>query len=65
MELTTYEASKKYGFTTRYLRHLLEVNAIKGRQAKMTTLKVIWLIEENSLKRYLKKERKPGPKRKK
>jgi len=65
MEITTYEASQKYKFTTRHLRHLLETKVIKGRQVRMTSLKSIWLIEESSLKKYLNKERKTGPKAKK
>jgi len=65
MLISTYEASQKYKFSTRHLRHLLETKAIKGRQVQMTSIKSIWLIEEISLKKYLNKERKPGPKVKK
>jgi len=65
MLISTYEASQKYTFTTRHLRHLLETEVIKGRRIKMTSMKSIWLIEEESLKQYLKMERKPGPKAKK
>ncbi len=64
MLISTFEASQKYKFTTRHLRHLLETEIVKGRQVRITSLKCIWLIEENSLKKYLEKERKPGPKAK-
>ena len=62
MSLTTYEASKKYGLSTGYLRYLLGRKSIKGRQAKITSKGNIWLIEEPSLKAFLKTERRPGPK---
>jgi len=55
--LTTVEASQQYGFSTGYLRYLMGRGKLKGRRSG-----VIWLIEEDSLKLFLKTERKPGPK---
>lgn len=60
MELTTFEASKKYKLSTGYLRLLLGRGEIKGRQAQMTSQRKIWLIDEKSIKNFLKKDRKPG-----
>ena len=36
MEISTYEASKKYKFSTGYLRYLLSNKTIKGRQIQVT-----------------------------
>jgi len=63
--LTTLEASNLYKMSTRYLRVLLAKGLIKGRQAKISTKNSIWLIEEASLQRFLKKERKVGRPKKK
>ena len=65
MNITTYEASKKYNLSTGYLRYLLGKKAIKGRRATLRKKAYVWLIEESSLKGFLKKDRKPGPKKKK
>ena len=64
MELTAYEASKKYRISTGYIRSLAGKKTIKGRQAKIKKNIYIWLISEPSLQAYLKTERKPGPKKK-
>jgi len=61
MELSTYEASRKYNFSTGYLRLLLGKKSIKGRQVEITSKKSVWMIDEKSLQKFLKKERKPGP----
>ena len=64
MEITTFEASEKYGISKGYLRLLLGKGQIKGRQAGINAARAIWLIDEKSLKQFLKKERRPGPKKK-
>lgn len=60
--LTTYEASRKHGLSTAHLRRLMDKGVIKGRNAKLTPHRAIWLINEASLKKYLAQDRKPGPK---
>ena len=60
--MTTYEASRKHGLSTAHLRRLMDKGVIKGRNAKLTPKRAIWLIDETSLKKYLSKERRPGPK---
>jgi len=65
MELSTYEASKKYNLSTGYLRLLLGKKSLKGRQIQTTAKTFVWLIDEASLKKFLKKDRRPGPKIKK
>jgi len=65
MELTTYEASRKYDLSTRYIRYLLAKKSVKGRQAKISSKNLVWLVDESSLKSFLATERKPGPKTKK
>jgi len=64
MELTTYEISIKYGISTSHLRRLLARKIINGRKAEITSKSVVWLVQEDSMKKYLRKERKPGPKAK-
>lgn len=56
-DITTREASEKYGLSTGFLRRLLLRKALKGRKSGGT-----WLLDEASLKRYLARPRKPGPK---
>jgi hypothetical protein len=64
MELTTYEASKKYGFSQGYLRLLLGKKALRARRIQITKRVAVWLIDERSLKNFLKRpRRKPGPKK--
>lgn len=65
MLLTTFETSQKYNVSTSHLRRLLASKTIKGRQAAITPKRVVWLVDELSIKSYLKKDRKPGPKKKK
>ncbi|MFA5166975.1 MAG: hypothetical protein WC530_00435 [Candidatus Omnitrophota bacterium] len=60
--LTTPEAANKYGLSTGYIRHLLINKVIKGRQAILSRKNTVWLIDEPSLKKYLAKDRTPGPK---
>ncbi len=55
--LTTIEASQRYGLTTRHLRHLITHGTIRARRSGL-----VWLIDEQSLQRYLATDRKPGPK---
>jgi len=62
MDITTWEAHKKYGFSTSYLRALLAKKALKGRQAPITSRRTVWLLDEESLKKFLKKDRKRGRK---
>lgn len=64
MELTTYEASQKYGLSQGYLRLLLGKKVLKARQIRITRKVAIWLINEDSLKKFLRRPRiKPGPKK--
>ena len=65
MFITTYEASIKHGLSTSHLRRLLANGIIQGRQASITSKSLVWLVEEKSLRRYLKKDRTPGPKARK
>ena len=65
MFITTYEASQKYNLSTGYLRVLLGKKVLKGRQAATAAKRHVWLIDEASLKKFIKKERVPGPKPKK
>jgi len=55
--LTTVEASQRYGFSSGYLRNLMRRGLLKGRRSG-----VIWLVDETSLKQFLRTERKRGPK---
>jgi hypothetical protein len=64
MELTTYEASQKYGLSQGYLRLLLGKRILKARRIQITKRIAIWLIDQRSLKSFLKRpRRKPGPKK--
>ena len=58
--LTTLEASEKYQLSARYVRVLLAEERIKGRQAKISKSRFIWLIDEPSLKKYLKQDHPVG-----
>jgi hypothetical protein len=61
-QLSTYEASLKYGISTRHFRHLLEEKKLlEGQRHKISESKEIWIIEESSIIRYLKNRPKPGP----
>jgi hypothetical protein len=60
--ITAFEASQKYGFSLGHLRLLMRNGKLKGRLARINTKGTIWLIDESSLKKYLSKERRPGPK---
>ncbi len=60
--LTTYEAFEKYHLSTGYLRVLMSKGVLRGYQAKINSSRSIWMIKEASIKEYLAKERKPGPK---
>lgn len=55
--LTTTEASQRSGLSVVHLRYLMRHGALKGRRSGL-----VWLIEQESLERYLKTKRKPGPK---
>lgn len=64
MELTTYEASQKYGLSQGYLRLLLGKKVLRARRIQITERVAVWLIDERSLKKFLKRPRiKPGPKK--
>jgi hypothetical protein len=63
MELTTYEAYQKYGLSQSYLRLLLGRKVIKARRIQTAKQKYVWLINEKSLKKFLKQPRKPGYKK--
>lgn len=62
MYITTWEAHKKYGLSTQHIRRLLAKKVLKGRPAPITSRSKIWLLDEGSLKKYLKTDRKPGRK---
>ena len=62
MLITTWEAHKKYKLSTGYLRSLLAAKKITGRKAPITSRRYVWLVDEPTLKKFLKTERKPGPK---
>jgi len=55
--LTASEAATKYGLTSQHIRHLAKEKLIHGRSANG-----VWLIDENSLRRYLAAKPKPGRK---
>ncbi len=55
--LTTVEASQRHGLSSGYLRYLMRRGVLRGRRSG-----VVWLIDEASLKRFLRTERKRGPK---
>mgnify|MGYP001952927814 CR=1 FL=1 len=65
MLLTTLEVAEKYGISIGYVRLLARTKKIKGREARISKSRSIWLVEEQSVKAYLKKDRKRGPKPKK
>jgi len=58
--LTTYEAAEKYRVPIRTLRQWLKNKAITRRFAKISKSRSIYLIDEVSLKKYLKNRPKPG-----
>ena len=60
--LTTYEASRKFKLSMGYLRLLIGKGILKAESVKVTSKRVIWLIDEASLKAFLKTPRTPGPK---
>lgn len=61
MSLTTWEVAEKYRLSPSYIRLLLSKKAIKGRQAPLHAKRYIWLIDEDSVKKFLKTKRTPGP----
>ncbi len=63
--LTTLEAANKYDLSTGYIRQLLIDKTIKGRRAPISKKNIVWLVDEPSLKKYLSKDRTPGPKTRK
>jgi len=63
--LTTLEAANKYKLSTRYLRVLLAAGRISGRLAVVSKRTTLWLIEEPSLRKFLKTNRKVGRPKKK
>ena len=58
--LSTYEAAKKYGLSASYLRLLADKGVLKAEAVKVTRKRIIWLIQESSLKAFLRTERKLG-----
>jgi len=62
MGLSTWEASQKYKLSSSYLRKLLAKKALKGKEVPISAKRKIWLINEASLKKFLRTVRKPGPK---
>lgn len=58
--LTTYEAAEKYGLTGGYLRRLMRMNKLKGREARVTKTRTMWFIDESSLQKYIKSPRTRG-----
>ncbi len=61
--LTTYEASLKYHISTRHLRHLIQdKKLIKAAMIRTSKSKQIFLIDEGSLRKYMRNRPKPGRK---
>jgi hypothetical protein len=60
MLLTAYEVSKKYGFSVRHIRHLMQKGDLTGRLAKFTKARSAWLIDVDSVKRYKATKPRPG-----
>jgi len=60
--ITTYQASKKYGFSTAHLRRLMESKTLEGYLAPTSVSRGVWMIKESSLTAYIKTKPKPGPK---
>jgi len=58
--ITTYEASSKYCLTGSYFRRLMREGKLKGREADVTASRTMWLIDEDSIKKYLANAPKPG-----
>ena len=58
--LSTYEAAKKYGLSASYLRLLADKGVLKAEAVKVTRKRIIWLIQESSLKAFLCIERNIG-----
>jgi hypothetical protein len=54
---TTMEASKKYSLSDSYLRRLIAQGKVRGQKTIRT-----WLVDVPSLLKFLKTERRPGPK---
>ena len=60
--LSTYEAGRKYNLSQSYLRHLIAKDTLKAEGVRVSRERIIWLIDEASLKAFLKTPRTPGPK---
>jgi len=58
--LTAPEAAKRHKLTRRYIQYLVSRGTVAGRKAAGA-----WLVDEASLKQYLSKKRRPGPKTRK
>ena len=58
--LTTYEAAKKLGCTTGYMRRLMNEGRIKGRRAQISGSREMYLIDALSLRAYMKNRPAPG-----
>ena len=63
--LSTYEAGRKFDLSQSYFRHLIAKGTLKAEAVKVSGKRIIWLIDEASLKAFLKTPRKRGPKPKK
>jgi hypothetical protein len=62
MLLTAYEVSQKYGLSIQHVRLLMRKKVLSGRGAQLNKTRIVWLIDEDSVKRY--KATKPRPGRK-
>ena len=58
--LSVADASARHGLAVSRLRQLVAEGIIKGQKYGKT-----WVLDERSLKTYLAKDRRPGPKPKK
>ena len=58
--LTTYEAAKKLGCTTGYMRRLMNEGRIKGRLAEISSTRQMYLVDAASLRAYMKNRPAPG-----
>ena len=54
--LTISEAAARFPLSSRQIRHLVKTGVVKGQRVGP-----LWTLDEGSLARYVKSERKPGP----
>ncbi|WP_157465342.1 helix-turn-helix domain-containing protein [Deinococcus apachensis] len=57
--ISVTEAVAISGLTPQHLRRLVKTAKVQGRQ---TGENGVWLVDEESLRNYLRQQRRPGPK---